>query len=333
MNDSDIVTVKNRSNSVVGYSIPELRIDRTFVKGESKKISMEELRQLSYQPGGQSLLNDYLVIVEKAAVDELVTNLQPEYNYDEAKIKEILTTGSLDELLDTLDFAPEGVIDIIKDISVAIKLNDVEKSLDRVGIKLRENETDWRNFYDVLNEIASKWQNFTDTQKSQITTALGGTRQRENVLTMLENWDKVQKYADIGANSSGTAMEKYGAVLDSVAAKQEQLTAKSQEFYNNLLNSSVIAGLLDLGKAFMDIMNLGDGLVGKIVLLVAALTALNAIANANILSGFKNMPPQYFPKSISELSSKTLPLKSISLSRKIALLNSLILSKSSMVLI
>lgn len=127
MNDSDIVTVKNRSNSVVGYSIPELRIDRTFVKGESKKISMEELRQLSYQPGGQSLLNDYLVIVEKAAVDELVTNLQPEYNYDEAKIKEILTTGSLDELLDTLDFAPEGVIDIIKDISVAIKLNDVEK--------------------------------------------------------------------------------------------------------------------------------------------------------------------------------------------------------------
>ena len=69
MNDSDIVTVKNRSNSVVGYSIPELRIDRTFVKGESKKISMEELRQLSYQPGGQSLLNDYLGLYVKKSLN------------------------------------------------------------------------------------------------------------------------------------------------------------------------------------------------------------------------------------------------------------------------
>ena len=53
-------------------------------------------------------------------------------------------------------------------------LNDVEKTLNRVGIALRDNQGNWYDFYDVLDEIASKWDSFTDVQQSQITTALGG---------------------------------------------------------------------------------------------------------------------------------------------------------------
>ena len=67
------------------------------------------------------------------------------------------------------------------------KLNDVEESLNRVEIKLRENETDWRNFYSVLDEIASKWEGFTDTEKSQITTALGG-KQKPSAVTYSNVW-------------------------------------------------------------------------------------------------------------------------------------------------
>lgn len=127
MKDTDIVSVKNRSNSVVGYSIPELNVNRNFAKGEVKKIEMKELRQLSYQPGGDVLLRDYLVVEAAAAANELVPGAEIEYNYDEAKVREILAKGSLDELLDTLDFGPDGVKDLIKNIAVETKLNDVAK--------------------------------------------------------------------------------------------------------------------------------------------------------------------------------------------------------------
>jgi len=38
-----------------------------------------------------------------------------------------MKTGSLDEFLDCLDFAPEGVTDLIKTLAVELPLNDVAK--------------------------------------------------------------------------------------------------------------------------------------------------------------------------------------------------------------
>jgi len=38
-----------------------------------------------------------------------------------------MQTGSLDEFLDCLDFAPEGVKDLIKNLAVDLPLNDVAK--------------------------------------------------------------------------------------------------------------------------------------------------------------------------------------------------------------
>jgi len=38
-----------------------------------------------------------------------------------------MTTGSLDEFLDCLDFAPSVIIDMIKVLAVDLPLNDVSK--------------------------------------------------------------------------------------------------------------------------------------------------------------------------------------------------------------
>ena len=52
---------------------------------------------------------------------------EPEYFYTEKEIKELLITGTLDQLKDCLDFAPEGVIELIKKIAVEIQLPDIRK--------------------------------------------------------------------------------------------------------------------------------------------------------------------------------------------------------------
>ena len=122
-----IYAVKNRSSSMVGYVVPEMNIRREFQPGETKKIAFKELEALSYQPGGLELIQDYLQTTAEELTKELNVTTEPEYYMSEDQIRDLLINGSLDAFLDCLDFAPEGVIELVKDFAVRLPLNDVRK--------------------------------------------------------------------------------------------------------------------------------------------------------------------------------------------------------------
>lgn len=119
--------VKNRSAGVATYKIPELGVRRAFQPGETKKISAEELEKLTYRPGGMALLANFLQILDAEAIAKVGLNPQPEYHMSEQDIVNLMKNGSLDEFLDCLDFAPPGVIDLIKKLSVSLPLSDIQK--------------------------------------------------------------------------------------------------------------------------------------------------------------------------------------------------------------
>lgn len=122
-----LVSVKNRSNNTVIYSIPDGGIRRTFQPNEIKKVDVDELQKLIYQPGGAELLAGYLVIQDKKVLSELMGVPQPEYWLDEEGVIKMLTEASLDEFLDCLDFAPPGVLEMIQQKAVQLPLNDNAK--------------------------------------------------------------------------------------------------------------------------------------------------------------------------------------------------------------
>ena len=129
MNKSTMIKVLNRDNGAVIYSIPEMNgLRRVFQAGEVKEVSFEELEKLSYIPGGMELLKDSLVIQNNdEAINLILGHVEPEYKYTENDIVKLMKEGSLDEFLDCLDFAPEGVVDLIKTLAVRLPLNDVSK--------------------------------------------------------------------------------------------------------------------------------------------------------------------------------------------------------------
>ena len=129
MEDSKKVKIVNRAgNGVVSYTIPDMgNLQRVFQDGEEKIITFEEVRKLSYIPGGMVLLNDYLVIEDKEVLEELNMTPEQEYFYTKEDIEQLMKEGSLEEFLDCLDFAPEGILEAIKTLSVELPLNDVAK--------------------------------------------------------------------------------------------------------------------------------------------------------------------------------------------------------------
>ena len=127
INSEDMFNVKNRSASVVVYRIPETNLRREWAPGETKRISFDELEKLTYQPGGRELIENFLQILNKEVTNNLSVHTEPEYNMSEEQVVDLILNGSLDAFLDALDFAPIGIIDLIKSLSVSLPITDINK--------------------------------------------------------------------------------------------------------------------------------------------------------------------------------------------------------------
>ena len=154
----DMFNVKNRSTSVVVYRIPESNLRREWAPGEVKRIPFGELEKLTYQPGGRELIANFLQIMENEVTDDLNVHREPEYNMSEEQVRDLILNGSIDAFLDALDFAPLGVIDLIKTMSVQLPITDMAK---REALKAKTG-------FDVDKAIANDRASKEDNKKETI---------------------------------------------------------------------------------------------------------------------------------------------------------------------
>lgn len=132
MDMKTLMNVKNRSASMVVYTAMldnGMNVRREIRAGETIKVPYEELVKLSYQPGGRGLMENFLQVEAPEAIADLSLHTEPEYHMNEAQIIDLIRNGSMDAFLDCLDFAPTGVMDLIKKFAVELPMNDSAKRM------------------------------------------------------------------------------------------------------------------------------------------------------------------------------------------------------------
>ena len=128
-----------------------------------------------------------------------------------------------------------------KDISGEI--NDVEKTLAQFDIKLRNSATEFRNFEDVIYDVGMAWDKFSSVDQNAIANAFGGVYQRENVITLFENFSRALELSEVSANSAGTAYKKFEVYENSLEAATNRLTASFESLAYNTIDASFISNL------------------------------------------------------------------------------------------
>lgn len=180
-------------------------------------------------------------------------------------------------------FARMGNIKIGKfvDDETGEQLNDVEKILDKLDIKLRDSKDSFRNFGDVLDEVGGRWSTFTETEQNAIGVAIAGTRNRENFLVLMENYSKSLEYAGISAESSGTAMDKFSAYEESAEAKTKKLQASLEELALKTINSDTVKAFLDLANVIVN----ATTSIGGLTPVITTLGGAFLVFKTGLLSG------------------------------------------------
>ena len=122
-------------------------------------------------------------------------------------------------------------------------INDIEKVLSKLGIRIRTSGTEMRSIEDVLDELAEKWDTLDDVSRNAVASAFAGVRQRESFNILLSNWDRVKELTEESANAAGTADEKYTAYMDSMEAATKRLQNAWEGFTQSLETSTVMKSI------------------------------------------------------------------------------------------
>lgn len=161
-------------------------------------------------------------------------------------------------------------LELIDEDGTTETLSQVETVLNNLGIKLRNSDNEFRNFGDVLDEVASGWENYSSVQQAAISKAFAGTRQSENFKVLMENYDVARQYMETAANSAGTAEQKFGAYLDSIEAKTKSLQAAFESLSVNTFSTEMLGGIIEASTAVIKFIDNTNLLKGSLAGLAAA---------------------------------------------------------------
>ncbi len=214
-------------------------------------------------------------------------------------------------------------------------LSDVESILGLLDIKLRDSREEFRNFEDIINEVALSWNNYSSVQQAALAKAFAGTRQQNRFLALMEGYNKTLELTEVAANSAGTAIEKFqNSYMNSLEAKKNTLQASFESLVMNSDMDKIYSNIMSATTALVDFINQANLLKGvfswlavtggiKVFLTIRTAineayiglnrfqNALNIVKNANISTkGFEQLLSLTNSLSVSQmrlvLSSKNL---------------------------
>lgn len=150
-------------------------------------------------------------------------------------------------------------------------INNVEKSLARVNIKLRDSKNDFRDIQDVIQELGEKWESLDEVTQADLAKSIAGVRQKEQFLVLMENQLKIQQAINEENNSQGLADERYEIYLKSIEAAQNKFTATWEEFMSTGATKDMITGFYNAASAGLEFASAIGGISTAITVLLPQL--------------------------------------------------------------
>lgn len=159
-----------------------------------------------------------------------------------------------------------------------IEVNKVQTALASVGVSLLDAHDQFRDFDDVIFELADKWDTLDKNSQRYVATIAAGNRQQSRFIALVSNAQRLHKVADLAANSEDAGLIQYSKTLDSLESKQANLKTSFQQFYMDIFNGDFFKGIITKITTLLDGLNkLGN--VTKISTLINLVKSLKAVLN------------------------------------------------------
>lgn len=179
--------------------------------------------------------------------------------------------------------------------TLASDISNAEASLRAVGVEVRSSSGEFRDLDSILGDLSDKWDSISDTEKSNISFEVAGTRQTNIIKSLMKSWDKYEQRVEDATNLTNSPtlanQEKYA---ESMTGHLEELSAAAESFWATFIDTQS-------AKSAVDFLTNVIGLLEKLTSTFGSLGTIGA--GMTLFSLFKH--GSYFSTMASAIAEST----------------------------
>ena len=172
-------------------------------------------------------------------------------------------------------------------VSSTSKLRDKIKTLTG-GFDIMKDNSTFKSTYDIMLGISKEWDKMSDVDQSALLELIAGKSRSNQVTALLTNMSQAEEILKTSQGADGSMLTEHEKWLDSIEAKQQQLTASFQQLSLTVVNSDLVAGAYDAGNGLLGWLNSVIDEMGVLspLLGTAATSVFSSLTGGNPLSVF-----------------------------------------------
>lgn len=125
-------------------------------------------------------------------------------------------------------------------------LNKYSQALADVGVNIKDASGQLKDMDVILDDLGSKWSTFDRATQTALAQVVGGVRQYNQIISLMNNWDSFKGNVDLARSSTGSLNEQADIYAESWEAARNRVTAAAQGIYDALINEDVFIKLDDI---------------------------------------------------------------------------------------
>ena len=178
-------------------------------------------------------------------------------------------------------FARMQDLELGKTLDDGTTLGTYSQALEKIGINIKTASGEVKDMDDILDELGAKWGSLSSDVQLATAQAVAGTRQYNQLLALMNNWDAFQSNLAIAKGSEGTLEEQAEIYAESWEAARKRVLASAQGIYEDILNDDFF---IDINNGFADMLDTIDHVIDKMGGVKGILLTLGTV----FLSVYKN---------------------------------------------
>lgn len=177
--------------------------------------------------------------------------------------------GELEELGEEVD-------DNVESIS---KVQTQILNLTHGEVNIFDDNGEFRNYYEIMKEIADIYDKLSSTEQSSLSEILFGKQRGNAGAALIQAFQsgQIEKAYQSAAESMGSAYAEQEKWMDSLQAKTQQLQVAWEELSITVMNSDFLKGLVDAGTTILTVLNNIIENIGVLNTLLISLAAAKGI--------------------------------------------------------